>query len=80
MVSPNDRNCVVPLHRVLRCVQRAQYRHKVRVVEAMKDFVSLTGRLNLAPSGTALSVLEQALILVGKPRTDLCDRRCVSRG
>lgn len=81
MVSPSDRNkCVFSLRRVSRCVQRAQHRHRVRVVEVMKDFVGLMGKLNLAPSGTALSALEQALILVGKSRADLCDSRCVSLG
>lgn len=47
-------------------------------MEIIGHLVGQMGKLNLAPAAGVLSVLEQALALVGKARTDLCDPRFVT--
>lgn len=48
----------------------------MKPVEAVAELVNVMGKLNLAPAPTAvLTVLEQALMLVGKAKADLCDAR-----
>lgn len=66
----------IPFMFVIDCFQTARYRHKIKLVEAMGDLIGVMGRLNLAPSPSAvLTVLEQALVVIGKSKTDLCNAR-----
>lgn len=41
----------------------------------MEGLVALMGKLHLDPQAGVIDVLERALLLVGKPRSDLCDAR-----
>ena len=55
--------------------QATRYRVRLKAVEAVKGLVSLMGKLHLDPQAGVIDVLERALLLVGKPRSDLCDAR-----
>lgn len=57
--------------------QTTRYRVKRKAVEAVGDLVGLMGKLNLAPPGSVLEVLERALLLTGKAKADFCDTRYV---
>lgn len=66
-------------HAALVCDQSTKYRHKTKAVEAVRELVGLMGKLSLAPPAGVLSVLERALLLVGKNKTDMCDARYAPR-
>lgn len=55
--------------------QTAQYCIKIEAMKAMEDLVGLMGKLHLAPPAEVLTVLERALLLVGKARPELSDAR-----
>ncbi|CAN0351684.1 unnamed protein product, partial [Scytosiphon promiscuus] len=55
--------------------QTTRYRVKRKAVEAVGDLVALMGKLNLAPPASVLEVLERALLLTGKAKSDFCDTR-----
>ncbi|CAN0031897.1 unnamed protein product, partial [Scytosiphon promiscuus] len=58
-----------------RISKTTRYRVKRKAVEAVGDLVALMGKLNLAPPASVLEVLERALLLAGKAKSDFCDTR-----